>query len=81
MKKIKTEHDGWDCLPDMEKLAECVSQVSQYDYEIKHCVRKSSVKDIMNAYRNMALHVEYILDRIEEYEDVEFITESENNQD
>jgi len=71
---IDTKHDGWDCLPEMKDLSACTDMVARYKYEIDNCVRSSSVKDIVDAYRHMISEMEYTLRELEKLTDVEFVT-------
>ena len=74
MKIIKTRHDGWECLPQMKDLCDATGMVAQYKYEINNCVRTSSVEKIVIAYREMISEMENILDDLENYTNVEFVT-------
>lgn len=74
MEIIKTRYDGWECLPQMKKLCDAVGMVAQYKYEINNCVRTSSVEEIVNAYRNMISEMQDILDDLDNYTNVEFVT-------
>ena len=74
MKIIKTEHDGWECLPQLKDLCDTTGLVAQYKYEINNCVRTSSVEEIVNAYRNMISEMQDILDDLDNYTNIEFVT-------
>lgn len=74
MRIINTEHDGWQCLPQMKDLCAAAGAVAEYKYEINNCVRTSSVEEIVNAYRNMISEMQDILDDLDNYTNVEFVT-------
>lgn len=51
---VNTLHDGWDCSSKIKDLPELVDEINYLSYEIKNCVRTSSVLDIVDAYMQLA---------------------------
>jgi hypothetical protein len=70
--KIKTIHDGWDCVPELKDVTYELSTVSDYIYEIKNCVRNSDLESMVNDMREIMDNVKYHLDKIDTTK--EFIT-------
>jgi len=70
--KIKTIHDGWDCVPELKDVTYELSTVNDYIYEIKNCVRNSDLESMVNDMREIMDNVKYHLDKIDTTK--EFIT-------
>ena len=70
MKVIKTSEDGWDCVPQLNNVAKTLSFLDPYLYEIRTCVRSSSVEDMVNGIKDT---LEEALEELNEIDtDIEF---------
>lgn len=75
MTKIKTTHDGWNCVPQLIQVADLVDTNKSIIYEINNCVRESDLRDIVSELRNSYAHAISLLDDIDvdaEYETEQF---------
>ena len=52
MKKIKTRHDGWECVPELMRAAECIDETARDVYEIQNCVRSCELDDLVLSIRD-----------------------------
>ena len=76
MKKL-TRHEGWDCVPQFKKIANILNDdLGHHIYEIKNCVRKQSVEDLVLELRQGLQEALNILDTIDT--DVEYETVDED---
>jgi hypothetical protein len=51
---IKTHCEGWDCFPAMRELVYATEMYKDTAYEIKHCVRRRSVAEILREFEHIA---------------------------
>tara|TARA_R100000231_G_scaffold121362_1_gene91555 strand:- start:265 stop:528 length:264 start_codon:yes stop_codon:yes gene_type:complete len=67
--KMKTSHEGWECVPEFEEAVECIDSISNEIYEIKHCCRNSSTaslkRKMITALKEAIQCLEYIDEDIE----------------
>ncbi len=72
MTKIKTMTDGWDCVPQLQEVANLIEDgTNSYVYEINHCVRQSDLRDMVSELRESYAEAINILNTIDvdaEYE-------------
>jgi len=75
MTKIKTTHDGWNCVPQLRAVANLIEDCTNYHiYEINNCVRESDLRDMVSEMRNAYTEALAMLDTIDvdaEYETIE----------
>ena len=75
MKKIKTTTDGWDCVPELMRAAECIDDTARDVYEIQNCARSSELDDLVLSIRDRLQEAIEWLDGIDM--DQEFVTVDE----
>ena len=78
-KIIKTEEDGWGCVPELKEVVEYIEECSHHTYEINNCVRVSSLEDLVFELRNNLQYAIHALDAIDV--DREFKTIEEEEED
>jgi len=44
---IETTADGWDCVEQLQGIVDAIDELAPIIYEIKHCVRKTPLDEIM----------------------------------
>jgi len=72
MRTIKTNTDGWDCVPELKEVADILEGLREEKYEIDNCVRKTSLTNMVTQLREQ-LHK--ALDELEYIDiDVEYKT-------
>jgi len=49
MSVIKTEEDGWDCVPQLQYAIDTIDNLDNETYEIKYCTRESDLRDLVAA--------------------------------
>jgi hypothetical protein len=69
---MKTRHDGWECVPELKEAVNCIDQLNECIYEIKHCVRASSTADLKNLMLQNLREAIELLECIDE--DIEYET-------
>lgn len=73
MKTKKTTTDGWQCVPELREVLQNLEDIQHTLYEIRNCVRESSLEDIVTelqgAFENSLIELNYI-DTDVEYETV-----------
>ena len=74
---IKTEHDGWDCVPELKEAVEAYEEAADIVYEINNCVRDHDLSDIIDKFRNMCQTIEDVLDNIDEDQEFETVDEED----
>jgi len=75
--KVLTEHDGWDCVPELKEIADILNDdLGHHLYEIQNCVRTQSVGDLVIELRQGLQEALNILDTIDT--DVEYETTYED---
>lgn len=72
---MKTTHEGWECVPEFQEAVNCIEQLNESIYEIKHCVRVSSTKDLKNLMLQNLREAIELLEYINE--DIEYETNLE----
>lgn len=62
MRTIKTNADGWDCVPELKEVADILEGLREEKYEIDNCVRKTSLNDMVTRLKDQ---LEKALDELE----------------
>ena len=75
MKKIETTTDGWDCVPELMRAAECIDETSRDVYEIQNCARSSELDDLVLSMRDRLQEAIEWLDGIDT--ECEYITKEQ----
>ena len=75
--KIKTHEDGWDCIPELREAVEDLEAIDTFKYEIKNCVRVSSLDDMMYEMKDILINVLEKLDEVDT--EVEYKTVEDND--
>mgnify|MGYP004007070569 FL=1 len=53
--KIETTEDGWDCIPELNEAVQYIDNINNEIYEIKHCVRATKLKYLIeNMIENLS---------------------------
>jgi hypothetical protein len=52
MRTIKTNTDGWDCVPELKEVADILEGLREEKYEIDNCVRKTSLNDMVTQLKD-----------------------------
>jgi hypothetical protein len=71
---IKTQEDGWDCVPELKEAIGELAMIDNYTYEIKNCVRSESLQNIVDGMLESlesAIQTLQDIDTSREYETVE----------
>ena len=72
MRTIKTNTDGWDCVPELKEVADILEGLREEKYEIDNCVRKTSLTNMVTQLREQ---LQKALDELEYIDiDVEYKT-------
>jgi len=74
---IKTEEDGWDCVPELKGVLECLDYTKDDQYEIRNCVRQSSLPDLVENLRDNLQDAIDILDGINVNKEFETVNDLE----
>ena len=75
IKIILTTEDGWHCASAIMEVSELLPQAGEMHYEIQHCKRSTSVKDMLYDLKTFLKDLQDRVDGcVEEYEGVEFQT-------
>tara|TARA_R100001198_G_C5198587_1_gene188485 strand:+ start:700 stop:927 length:228 start_codon:yes stop_codon:yes gene_type:complete len=72
---IKTPHDGWDCVPALKEAVDVLSYSDNLIYEVKNCVRVTSLHSLVQDLRDNLHDVLSILEDIDANQ--EFVTVEE----
>ena len=75
MKKIETTTDGWDCVPELMRAAECIDDTARDVYEIQNCARSSELDDLVLSMRDRLQEAIEWLDDIDT--ECEYITKEQ----
>ena len=75
MKKIETTTDGWDCVPELMRAAECIDDTARDVYEIQNCARSSELDDLVLSIRDRLQEAIEWLDDIDT--ECEYITKEQ----
>tara|TARA_B110000977_G_scaffold62330_1_gene84768 strand:+ start:668 stop:898 length:231 start_codon:yes stop_codon:yes gene_type:complete len=46
-----TNHDGWDCVPELREVVEILNYNDTIKYEINNCVRTSTLNQMVDEMR------------------------------
>ena len=74
MKTEKTYEEGWDCVPKLFEAVKELEAIDTFKYEIKNCVRVSSLDDMMYEMKDILINVLEKLDEVDtevEYKTIE----------
>jgi len=74
---IKTEEDGWDCVPELREVLECLDYTKDDQYEIRNCVRQSSLPHLVENLREYLQDAIDILDGINVNKEFETVNDLE----
>ena len=71
-----TDEDGWDCVPELKEAVEIIEAMDNDIYEIKNCVRKSNIYDMV---MGMIDTMEYAVEELKGIDtDIEWIEKDPN---
>jgi len=71
-----TDEDGWDCVPELKEAVEIIESMDNDIYEIKNCVRKSNIYDMV---MGMIDTMEYAVEELKGIDtDIEWIEKDPN---
>jgi len=71
-----TDEDGWDCVPELKEAVEIIGAMDNDIYEIKNCVRKSNIYDMV---MGMIDTMEYAVEELKGIDtDIEWIEKDPN---
>ena len=72
MKTEKTYDDSWNCVPELLEAVEELEAIDTFKYEIKNCVRESSLDYMVDEMKEI---LQNVLDKLDEIEmEVEYKT-------
>ena len=74
---IKTEEDGWDCVPELKEVVRQIEECSHHTYEINNCVRSSSLEDLVYELRTNLQYAIHALDAIDVDREFETVNDLE----
>tara|TARA_R110000744_G_scaffold27726_4_gene67436 strand:+ start:237 stop:476 length:240 start_codon:yes stop_codon:yes gene_type:complete len=75
--EIKTHEDGWGCVPELQQAVKELETIDTFKYEIKNCVRVSSLNDMVYEMKDILMHA---LDKLDEIDtEVEYKTVEDND--
>jgi hypothetical protein len=63
--KIKTIHDGWDCVPELKDVIWELGTLNDYVYEIKNCVRTSDLESMVDDMNEIMDNVKHHLSKVD----------------
>jgi hypothetical protein len=61
----ETTEDGWGCVPELRSVTICLSNISNDVYEIKNCVRSTSLINLVEGMKAELEEALYLLDQID----------------
>lgn len=73
--EIETYEEGWDCIPELQQAVKELEHIDTFKYEIKKCVRVSSLDDMVGEMKDILMNVLDKLDEVDtevEYKTVEY---------
>tara|TARA_R110000824_G_C14723937_1_gene625461 strand:- start:216 stop:449 length:234 start_codon:yes stop_codon:yes gene_type:complete len=73
----ETYEDGWGCVPELLEAVEELEEIDGFKYEIKNCVRVSSLDDMVGEMKEILINVLEKLDEIDT--EVEYKTVEDND--
>ena len=72
----ETYEDGWDCVPELQEAVEELEAIDTFKYEIKNCVRRSSLDYMVDEMKEI---LQNVLDKLDEIDtEVEYKTVKED---
>ena len=74
---IKTTHDGWGCVPELREVLECLDYTKDDVYEIRNCVRNSTLPHLVENLRDNLQDAIDILDGINVNKEFETVDDDE----
>jgi len=76
MKSKETIEDGWNCVPELLEAIEELEAINDFKYEIKNCVRVSSLYGMVEEMKHI---LQNVLDKLDEVDtEVEYTTVDDN---
>ena len=72
---IKTEHDGWECVPELKEVVDTYENAADIIYEINNCVRQTELCDIIEELKSMCIDMQEKLDEIDDSQEFETVFE------
>ena len=70
-----TNEDGWDCVPELKEVVKIIEAMDNDIYEIKNCVRKSNIYDMV---MGMIDTMEYAIEELKVIDtDIEWVEKVE----
>ena len=73
---IKTEHDGWECVPELkDEVVYAYENAADIIYEINNCVRQTELPDLLERLRDMCENIETSIDAIDPDQEFETVDE------
>jgi len=73
---IKTEHDGWECVPELkDEVVYAYEEAADIIYEINNCVRQTELPDLIERLRDMCETIETSLGAIDNSQEFETVFE------
>ena len=76
MTVIKTEHDGWECVPELkDEVVYAYEEAADIIYEINNCVRNHELHDLIERLRDMCETIKTSIDSIDEDQEFETVNE------
>ena len=76
MAVIKTEHDGWECVPELkDEIVYAYENAADIIYEINNCVRQTELPDLLERLRDMCENIETSIDAIDPDQEFETVDE------
>ncbi len=71
-----TNEDGWDCVPELKEVVKIIEAMDNDIYEIKNCVRKSNIYDMV---MGMIDTMEYAIEELKVIDtDIEWVEKVED---
>ena len=78
MTVIKTEHDGWECVPELkDEVVYAYENAADLIYEINNCVRQTELPDLIEGLRDMCETIETSLGAIDPGQEFETVDEED----
>ena len=74
---IKTTHDGWSCVPELREVLEPLDYTKDSQYEIRNCVRNSTLPHLVENLRDNLQDAIDILDGINVNKEFETVDDDE----
>ena len=71
--KIKTYHDGWDCVPQLKRAMRTLTHFGHLQNEINNCVRQHQLEDIVNEIKEKLEETIELLDEIDTTQEFETV--------